>query len=353
MITITLTYRNRDLEAVKKCLESLSLQRNMQFKVHFVNYGSPEINNKPLLELINNYQFISYTRCETQNQLWCKSKAINIALKQCDTVYFFVGDIDMIFHDKFIDVLYSVKDTTTYFQVGFLSETESKENKAFSDYKIKFKTNLEATGMTLYQTELLKSINGYDEFYNGWGSEDTDVHVRLKNLGCKVSFYDKEVLMLHQWHPKVYRTKKSTMPFHSNLECINNEYLNFTQSTNKTKANLYHNWGFYNPKDYQDLKTIKDHYHITNKSDEVKAFVSNVLLQEKDKVIRVQVKEHKMYKSLKNAVKLVLNKKVPQFLNMQNVNDYLLEHIIYNLKNNAYSYAYHVEEKRIELTIKL
>ena len=60
--------------------------------------------------------------------------------------------------------------------------------KEYNDYQIKFKTNLEATGITLFPTEILKRMNGFDEFYHGWGAEDTDAHNRLKNLGLEFEF---------------------------------------------------------------------------------------------------------------------------------------------------------------------
>ena len=42
MVSIVLTYRNRDLETVKRCLVSLKVQTNRAFSVCLVNYGSSE-----------------------------------------------------------------------------------------------------------------------------------------------------------------------------------------------------------------------------------------------------------------------------------------------------------------------
>ena len=227
MITVVLTFRNRNLHIVKKCLDSLHVQSLKAFKVIIVDYGSESIVTLSLKELITNYSFIKLIYCPVKKQLWNKSRAVNIALKQCNTPYFFVGDIDMIFRNDFIDQLFTLKnkEKVTYFQVGFLSKEESLKNQLFESYQIKHISGKEATGMTLYPTQLIKDINGYDEFYHGWGSEDTDVHIRLKNAGYKIEFYAEHVLILHQWHSRNYRTIDSREPFHTSLEQINQQYL--------------------------------------------------------------------------------------------------------------------------------
>ncbi|MDO5981665.1 glycosyltransferase [Flavivirga spongiicola] len=355
MITIVLTYRNRNLNIVKKCFDSLLNQTNKHFKIVLVDYGSIESYKNRLVKLVEKCAFIELIRCETEQQLWCKSRAINIVLKQCQTPYFFVGDIDMIYHPHFVEILHSLKNdkAMTYFQVGFLSESESKKDKAFNDYKISFKSSNEATGMTLYKTDILKSINGYDEFYNGWGSEDTDIHIRLKNDKKTTVFYDKGILILHQWHPKTYRNKESTSPFHSNLEKINQKYLEYTKITKRVSANKAFKWGDYNPENYKLLNTVNNEFTISNELSDVKGFVSNVLLNLKNEVVSVKVKRHKEYKSLNYIAKKILNKKTKVFLNMQIVNDLLLEAIIMNLRNCPYKFVFNRNSLEISLTIKL
>lgn len=351
MITIALTYRNRAISIVKKCLESLKNQTNKNFKVILVDYGS----DTPIDDMVQTYPFVTLIKCETGQQLWCKSRAINIILKQCETPYFFVGDMDMIFHPNFIETLQSLKQNhqAIYFQVGFLNESESKRDVPFEEYVINFKSNEEATGMTLFSTEVLKSINGFDEFYNGWGGEDTDVHVRLKNAGYQVCFYSKEILMLHQWHAKNYREANDTMPFHPKLEQINHHYLEYTRQTGKTKANLQFDWGIYNALDYEALNQIDISFNLTNIEADIKAFVSNVLLFEKNKVIKLSITPDANYKSLKQTTKKLLKKKTMSFLEMTSINNLLLECIINNLRNCAYQFQFNANKQTINLIMKL
>ena len=355
MITLVLTYRNRNLKNVENCLNSLAIQSVNTFKVDLIDYGSVSPYQEELKQLINKYDFVNLVYCNTQQQLWCKSRAINISLKQCDTSCFFVGDIDMIYHPDFIKKINELQNnnTITYFQVGFLSELESKNEKLFKDYEINFKSKKGATGMTLYPTSVLKTINGYDEFYHGWGSEDTDTHIRLKNAGYKIEFYDKSILILHQWHSKFYRSQNDLTPFHSTLEQINQAYLEKTKHIKKTIANLNFDYGTITSSDYKILEKVDYSINITNKEIDVKSIIANVLLNEKNKVININITKDNQYKLIKQVMKKWLGRKTISFLKMQNVNDMIIECIIFYLRNQTYKLKYDIKRETINFTIKL
>jgi GT2 family glycosyltransferase len=355
MITIVLTNRNREHHIIEKCLISLNNQTNKGFQCAIVDYGSRPDKVKHLEKLTSQYVHFKLITCKTSKQLWNKSRAINIVLKKCRTPYFFVGDIDMIYHPEFVERLYSFKKErqSIYFQVGFLGESESKKIKTFFDYDVSFKSSKEATGMTLYKTEELRSINGYDEFYNGWGSEDTDTHVRLRNANNNIVFYDKELLILHQWHPKVYRQKNGPVPFHSNLEMINQKYLEYTKQTLNSLANTKYGWGQYDEKDYGLLENPEIKFTSSNELVDFKGLLNNVLLSVEGKVVMISITPHKDYRSLYWVAKKLLGKKVKKFRGMQQVNDMLLESIIVNCRNSAYKYNFCPNSQEITLVIKL
>jgi len=50
--------------------------------------------------------------------------------------------------------------------------------------------------------EALLAINGFDETYEGYGREDTDVEIRLKHLGLKIKSLKGLALQFHVWHPR-------------------------------------------------------------------------------------------------------------------------------------------------------
>lgn len=354
MITIALTYRNRELRIVKNCLDSLQNQTQKNFSVFLVDYGSEALYAEQLEALETDYDFITVMHCPVSGQLWNKSRAINIALKQCNNPYFLVGDIDLIFREDFMEKISKIalENKTTYFQVGFLDKEASATAKQFQNYKIKHISSSEATGITLFRTSLLKYLNGYDEFYHGWGSEDTDVHVRLLNGGYEVNFYDAALFLLHQWHPKAYRSKNSPAPFHSQQERVNHFYMQLTQKNNITKANIKEDWGLI-PLDVVYKKLLKKPKRLIEidcasyKLDALVAQLKNL----KGNLIDIIIKDVSKKLKIKQQLKKLLGKKHVVYLEMEEVNNRLLEEIINNYRNLPYQYTFNKEKNEINLRI--
>lgn len=354
MLTLVLTNRNREQRIIKNCLDSLALQSVKDFKVFLVDYGSVAVFVDALIQLVSQYHFVQLICCPVQGQLWNKSKAINIALQQTTTPYFFVGDIDMLFRHDFIEKLYELKkeQEAIYFQVGVLSQSESALNKVFEDYVIKHKTNEEATGMTLYPTQLLKRIHGYDEFYHGWGAEDTDVHIRIQHAGYEVRFFDERLLLLHQWHPKDYRSKDSKEPFHSRLEQINHQYVQQTTREKKIVANTLFGWGIL-PERVNFRTSNKITLSISNQISEIEALLCGFLERYEGQNVCVTIQSHSQYKSFKNVIKQFVGKKHLVFYDFQTINDVVLGHIIARFRNKYYEYEWNKETNIILLKIAL
>lgn len=354
MITIVLSNRNRDLSIVKKCLDSLMMQSETNFELFLIDYGSKLDYLIALEKMLTQYSKVKFIKCPVQDQLWNKSRAVNIVLKQTVNPYFLVGDIDIIFKNDFFETLESVKfpDEAIYFQVGFLSKAESQKSQIFEDYKVNHLSSVEATGITLFPTHILKSINGYDEFYHGWGAEDTDVHIRLKNIGCKVNFYSNNVLLLHQWHPKKYRSKDSTEPFHSKLEKINHSYMRISEKNKHTKINLNSDWGLMpNPDYYLKLNSKPDIEINLQPIDNLMDALIGQFGNFDNKVVSVTIEEVSFRYRIKNFIKKITNKKYFTFLSLELVNDMILKEIVMNYKNLAYQYSFDRTKKTIHLKI--
>jgi glycosyltransferase involved in cell wall biosynthesis len=354
MITIVLTNRNRDLQTVKNCFDSLAEQSNDDFELFFVDYGSDQNYVYDLKQLIAKYPKIESIISPVSGQLWNKSRAINIVLKKCNTPYFFVGDIDMLFHPDFINKLYELKnkDKATYFQVGFLSQKETALQRDFHNATVDFTSRKEATGMTLYPTQLLKEINGYNEFYHGWGAEDTDVHIRLHNLGIKIDFFEKEVLLKHQWHPKTYRTNLSTDPYHFELERINHSYIQTSQTSKQTKANIKQQWGVLpEEKEYSKLSDQPDFtIEIEPETSKVNALLAQ-LDNFENKMVSIIVKDTSDSNKRKQFAKRILGKKYLKFLPMKSVNNMILQEIVMHYRNVPYQYSFDQNKNLITLKI--
>lgn len=50
--------------------------------------------------------------------------------------------------------------------------------------------------------EALEALGGFDEAYEGYGREDTDVELRLQNLGLKIKSMKGVAIQFHVWHPR-------------------------------------------------------------------------------------------------------------------------------------------------------
>jgi glycosyltransferase involved in cell wall biosynthesis len=48
----------------------------------------------------------------------------------------------------------------------------------------------------------LEALNGFDEEYEGYGREDTDVELRLQNLGYRIKSMKGLAIQFHVWHPR-------------------------------------------------------------------------------------------------------------------------------------------------------
>lgn len=56
--------------------------------------------------------------------------------------------------------------------------------------------------MSFWKKDILE-VNGYDESYQGWGHEDSDLTLRLMNKGVKKSVIKFSAIIYHLYHPEV------------------------------------------------------------------------------------------------------------------------------------------------------
>ncbi|WP_339687007.1 glycosyltransferase [uncultured Nonlabens sp.] len=349
-ITIVIPNRNRNLETVGRSLSSIVPQLDDSTKLVVVDYGSSESYQSDLESLINSFTSIQLILCPTQGQLFHKTRAINMVLKDCTTTYFMVLDMDCIVHPNFIKkAMELASENTVYnFPYGFLKEEESKKLKAFGEYNIDFIGGL--TGSAIFNTQKLQDLNGFDEFYHNWGAEDADMFDRLERIGVATVLYQEELLLLHQWHEKNYRNPKSKQAFHSHLEKVNHEYYRLSRKRNTTKANLNHQWGLLcDPNEYEVLKDSLETWHFENYRQEVESLFVSLVEHPLNKPVKIKIS--KVSKSIKGGFKKLINKSVKPILSMEEVNDRLLELVVLHYRNRAYTYEYDRQLEHIQLAI--
>lgn len=358
MLTILYIYRNRELERVKRSLDSLVEQKNQDFEVIFVDYGSSQTIASEVATLISDYPFVTYQYSYSCQQPWSRSKAINIGLHLVKTDFVFIADIDMIFSPDFVQVLENIKSTkqSVFFKVGFLSEKESQTNKKFEDYSIAFTSSVGAQGLSLFPTEALLSIRGFDEFFHLWGGEDEDVHARLKMIGLDIVFFDEKILMLHQWHP-TYRNslnKKLTVSVqHDTIARINQEHFRMN-SVLKNQIVNKENWGNIISEDqFSTLDKPDVFLELQNKKEAIDNFLFSVLPKLNNKVLEVVIKEDVYPKTFKYHIKKYLGQRIPEYYRLKEINDVLLLHLISFYPDAVYKYVVAEDLKSITLTLQL
>lgn len=358
MITIIYPYRNRDLTRVKNSLESLSDQSNMNFEVFFVNYGSGPIFSEQIKEICSLYDFINYSFCSTQFQPWNKSRALNSVIKELTSDFCFIADIDIIFHPEFIRKAIQIQepDKTFYFQVGFLSPHDNVGNKKFKEFKNFRKSTFEATGLSMFPVKILQKLRGFDEFYHFWGAEDTDMHIRLNNAGYKIEYYEKEVLLLHQWHPS-YRSKESTK-LTENLQIngivqLNHQHLKFAVEKKLTIVNP-NGWGeILSEAGEIELINTSLYLKIQNEKRQVDDLLYGQLPALGNAIIKIVIETDPFQNSKKFRAKKLLRKKVPDYYSLKEVNDLVLLHLISFYRNLPYIYQIDISNSQITFSIKL
>jgi glycosyltransferase involved in cell wall biosynthesis len=355
-ITILYTYRNRELNRIIRSLDSLKQQFLQNFDVIFIDYGSKKELAIEVKTVVEQYGFASYEYLYTELQPWNKSKAINYVIRNLNSGYCFIADVDIIFHSQFTSILQQKisPNKATYFQIGYLSEEESKKELLFEEYDIKFYSNEEATGMTLFPIDVLKNSGGYDEFFHFWGSEDTDIHNRLKKLGYEIEYYKDKIFLLHQWH-KNYRSRE-TKKLNTELQLkgiVEINSLHLLNNSNRKKRNETSNeWGrLLSKEEFNELESIKAKV-LSNEKNVINYFLYQELPFLNQEIVAVSIKENPFKNSFKYKIKILLGKKVPQFYSLKEINDKLLLHIVSFYHQFPYTYKISKDLQKIEFKIK-
>lgn len=356
MITVIYPYKNREVERVRRSLDSLKIQSDTNFKTVLVDYGSDKVTARAVQELIQNYPFVEYHYLFTTDQPWSRSIALNYAIRRADTQYCFMADIDMIFAPDFIAFanLNSRPNEGLYFPVGFLSKEESLSEKLYDHYKIKFSSTSEAAGMSLFPTEKLHQVRGYDQLFHFWGSEDNDIHNRLKKTGCTIRFCDDKIRMLHQWHPNYRQTETRTLNRELQLSGVvelNQQHMWFNRNQELTVVNS-ENWGMVMGETEYKTLSVLPVQQVTNKKSEIEHLLTARFLKlNEGTAISVQIEEDPFYNSIKYKLKKILGKKVPQYYTLKEINDLILRQVVVMYAHLPYTYKISENRKSIEFKI--
>lgn len=76
--------------------------------------------------------------------------------------------------------------------------------------------------MSFFRDDFIR-INGYDEFYEGWGGEDLDLGNRFLNSGCKKKYLKFSGIVYHLWHEDKFMYNRDRNMQHMKTANIRNE----------------------------------------------------------------------------------------------------------------------------------
>lgn len=357
--TVTLIYpfRNRDSIRVNNSLASLALQTDTAFKVIFIDFGSDQETASAVKEVVTQYSFATYHYTHHIDQPWNKCKAINIALGMITTSHCFISDVDMVYHPEFIAILkqQSKLADVVYFQVGYLTFEEKIDLANYESIKPYRISNKEATGLTLFNTKQLLSINGFDQYYHFWSSEDTDAHIRMEQAGFKLSYYDEKLLIKHQPHPtfRSRETKQLTQELRmSHAVRFNQQRMFSNQQRNITHVNQKLAT-VVTEEAYQELFKPSVVLKTTNAKHEVLYNLYEELKRLQGHVVQLIVTEDAQFETLKYKLKNKLGKVSVFPLSMKAINDAILLEIVTCYRDTNYSLVIEKDLKTIIFSIDL
>jgi glycosyltransferase involved in cell wall biosynthesis len=223
IITAIIPIRNRSGQRLENCLSSLRWQNTDPQQLHLliVDFGSNEEHRQSIDDIALRYQ--TEVLKVDEYGVWNRSKALNYGIRHASTPYVFCTDVDMIFSPNFIQEmqLHLKEDAFLISRCNDLPESVGLHPWQQSDFgTLKQQSAIRETQGTGACQVALKSffeeIRGYDEAFEFWGSEDTDLRRRARKYGLKEYCLSPKATMLHQWHP----TTKNDRPWRKRLNTL-------------------------------------------------------------------------------------------------------------------------------------
>ncbi|MDB5200772.1 MAG: hypothetical protein JWQ27_181 [Ferruginibacter sp.] len=205
ILSVIVAFRNRELRRVQNFLDSLAAQTMQDFELIFIDQGSDSAVSSPVKQVVQGVSNSHYIYNDSEGLLFNKSQALNIGIRVARGKYLMIADIDSVFLPDFFSSLVarlSPGQFITHNALYLPEELERVTTKEITENKYFDKCIENFIGVCTASAEAFSLINGYDEFYTGWGGEDDDIIRRLKLGGYRHEHVPAKVmLMYHQWHP--------------------------------------------------------------------------------------------------------------------------------------------------------
>lgn len=228
--TLILSTYNRP-DALILCLESIIKQSVLPQEVIIGDDGSKEDTRK-VIELYQKKFPVPLIHIWQEDKGFRLAKARNKCLAQAKSEYIIQIDGDLILHRNFVKDHLAFAQKGYYIKGGRVNVTEKLTQKLCKRARY-FHPNFFTWGLTRRENSLHMpliarylaprrktqpglgcnmsfwkedslAINGYDEFFVGWGGEDFDFAMRLYHLGRKKLALKFAGIVFHLWHKDFY-----------------------------------------------------------------------------------------------------------------------------------------------------
>ena len=228
-ISLVISTYNRP-SALKLCLESVKRQNRLPDEVIIGDDGSGDETAALIREFQKDFP-VPLLHVWQEDKGFRVGKIRNKCIAKAKYDYIVQVDGDMVLHSSFIADHLSCAREGYYIKGGRVNitrkETERlcnreyiplgfftwgltrRENaihclflaKCLAPYR---KTRPGLGCNTSFWRKDALQINGYDEYYVGWGGEDYDFSMRLLNMGCKKIALKFAAIGFHLWHEDKY-----------------------------------------------------------------------------------------------------------------------------------------------------
>ena len=217
-------------EALNLCLKTVLQQVILPAEIIIADDGSTEETANLIKEFQKNFP-IPIKHAWHPDEGFRAAAIRNKGIALCTQGYIVQIDGDIIIHPKFIAdhlemkrpgyfivgsrVMLSPEQTAKLIEQGYVDFKKlRKERIAFNGFRNRFLRNLLArlyktkgrhrfyakgANIAFFKNDVIR-VNGYNEAFVGWGSEDRDVAIRLMNAGVKKLYIKMSAVCYHLYH---------------------------------------------------------------------------------------------------------------------------------------------------------
>jgi len=140
----------------------------------------------------------------------------NLGVRHSLGDYVMTTDVDMLFGKDFMKTLMAtvtpntfVDSRTMYWKSAFVNKIHKGELDPYNSIEDckrgRIKKRTSAGGCQCMHIDNWHKVRGFDERYEGWGSEDQDLITRVKKAGIKIEWMGEnrdDIMLFHQPHAK-------------------------------------------------------------------------------------------------------------------------------------------------------